>query len=119
MQGRLVVVPVGVDVDGVGGHPEVAENPRPHLARDAVVGAVEREVAEHAEGGEVGTGADQVEVVGADATLERAVNRTVRRGESVPDPLHARTDEEGGGVVGDDPAVGVEGEAVLLEPAEN
>jgi hypothetical protein len=54
---------------------------------------------------------------------ERAVelkNRGLTRGgEPVADALHARADEQGGVVVGDDPVVDVEREAVLLEAAQD
>jgi hypothetical protein len=92
-------LPVGMDVDGFKLDLEALEDAAPHLAGDAVVRAAEGEVAKHPEGGQVGAVADQAEVVGADAALEGAVNRAGRGGETVADALHARADEQGGGLL--------------------
>jgi len=66
-----------------------------------VVAGAEAEAADHPEMGQVGAITDFVDVVCADAILDVAVGRAVRRLESGFERLHPSGDEQRRGISGD------------------
>jgi hypothetical protein len=99
-------------------HPEVAEEGMPEIDGRLIIVPPEGEIADHLEIAQMGAVADEFDVVGSDAGLQRTVSATTQLAEPLFERLHPAANEEGGIVVlGDDAAVHHEGDADLLEPS--
>ena len=92
----------------------------PKLDGDLVVVTAKREIAQHLEVSQVRSIADQTEIVGADAGLQRSLATTVRIVETAFELLHPAANEERGLVMfGDDVAINNERKIELLEAASD
>src|SRR5262245_38523044 len=97
---------------------EVAEDGMPEIDGRLIIVAAEGEVADHLKIGQVGAIADEFDVVGPDAGLQRTVSASIRLAETLFERLHPAANEEGRIVIlRDDAAVHHERDANLLEPS--